>query len=177
MDNSYKKDNSSIEKHRLKHIGKLHEEMLKIKFDDKSLNWKASMVRHLALDASIFDYSMMDSTFISNYMLNTRKILTGLFQMIITIDHTWFSACVRVYCLSQNEFSYCITNLYKYVAKINHSNSWHLISRTCFHCKIHCAPLSVPPVMQHHKQKKPLQCRFRHIFTAYLHQFNKFQNF
>ena len=52
----YKKDNSSIEKH---HTGQFHKEKLKSKSEDKSLNWEASVVRRLALDASFFNYSMM----------------------------------------------------------------------------------------------------------------------
>ena len=49
---------------------------------------------------------------------------------------------------------------------LNYSNSWHLILQTCFHCKTYCVSLSVPPVMQFRKQKKPLQCRFWHILAC-----------
>ena len=59
----YKKDNFSNEKHHLKHMGRFHKEKLKNKLKDKSLNWETSMVRRLALDASFFHYSVMDSTY------------------------------------------------------------------------------------------------------------------
>ena len=59
--------NSSNEKHHLKHIGRFHKEKLENKYEDKSLNWKASVVRRLALesslDASFFDYLLMDLTY------------------------------------------------------------------------------------------------------------------
>ena len=97
-----KKDNSSSKKHHLKHTGQFHKEKLKNKFKDKSLNWEASTVRYFALDY-FFHCSMMDSTYYQQL-----HILTGLFQSIITIDHTVGSAIhVRVHCLSQNAFSFC----------------------------------------------------------------------
>ena len=64
---------------------------------------------------------------------------------------------------------------------LNHSDSWHLVSQTCFHCKTYCASLSVPLVMQYCKWKKPLQCRFWHIlacvYSLFLCHFSKFQKF
>ena len=57
------KDNSSMEKHHLKHIGQFYKERLKNKFEDKSQNWEASVVRCLALDASFFNYSTMNLTY------------------------------------------------------------------------------------------------------------------
>ena len=49
---------------------------------------------------------------------------------------------------------------------LNYSNSWHLVSQTCFHCKTYCISLSVPPVTQYRKRKKPLQCRLWHILAC-----------
>ena len=95
-------------------------------------------------------------------------MLTGLFQSILTIDHTWFSDS-RQSSLFEPKHAFLLHVSTKVTCTnmlLNHSNSWHLILQTCFHCETYCASLSVPPVTQYRKWKKPLQCRFWHILAC-----------
>ena len=88
---------------------------------------------------------------IRNYMQNTSKILTGLFQLILTIDHTWFNDSHQSALLEPKQvfLLYISTKVTYKNTSLNYSDSWYLISQTCFHCKTCCASLFVPPVMQY----------------------------
>ena len=127
------------------------------------------MVRRLALDASFFHYSMMDLTYYQQlhvkYKQNTywtlpidsnnRPYLVQRFagqSLLFEPKHVFLlHISTKVTCTNTS---------------LNYSNSWHLVLQTCFHCKTYCVSLSVPPVMQYRKQKKPLQCRFWHILAC-----------
>ena len=117
------KGNSSIEKHCLKHKGSFHKEKLKNKFEDKSLNWEALTLRRLALDASFFHYSMMDSTYYCQLRVNHQKNT----YWILPIDYNnrpyhWFSDSRQSSLLEPKHvfllhISTKVRNLYKHVAK------------------------------------------------------------
>ena len=49
----------------------------------------------------------------------------------------------------------------------NDFDDWHFVSQNCFRCQYHCIPLCVQRVTEYAKQKKPLECEFWHILSAY----------
>ena len=65
------------------------------------------MVRRLALVASFLDYSMMDLTYCQHLHVKHQQN-TGLFQLILTIDHTWFSDLHQSALFEPKQVSYCI---------------------------------------------------------------------
>ena len=67
--------------------------------------------------------------------------------MILRIDHTWFSYSHQSTFFEPKQVFLLYTNT-KVTCKntlVNHSNGWHFILLTCFHCKTYCASLSVAP--------------------------------
>ena len=120
---------------------------------------------------------MMDLTYYQQLRVNTSKTPTGLFQLILTTDHTWFSNLHQSALFEPKQvfLLYISTKVNCKNKSLNHSDSWHLILQTCFHHNLLCF-IVCTPVMQYCKWKKPLQCRFWHIFTAYFHHLNEFQN-
>ena len=57
---------------------------------------------------------------------------------------------------------------------LNNSDSWHLVSQTCFCCKTYCATPCDAILLT--EETITVQI-LAHMFTAYFHHFNEFQNF
>ena len=60
---------------------------------------------------------------------------------------------------------------------LNNSDDWRFVSHTCFHYQYYCISLCVQLVMQYAKWKKPLECKFWNILSAYFTTLMNSKNF
>ena len=166
-------------------MGWSHKEKLKNKFEDISLNWEASMIRHLALDVSFFDYSMMDRTYFQHlhvkHKQNTYWTLPSDSNNQLDLVQRkvqWFVSECTVWAKT----SFLLYISIKVTCKnmtLNHTNGWHLALQTCFHCKTYCASLSVLPVMQYPQTEETITMQIlAYAYSLFnFHDFNEFQKF
>ena len=104
-----------------------------------------------------------------SFACKTNRIVTGVLQSIETITHTWSVSTSSQSALFKQEhfLPYGSTRVTCRNTLLNDSDDWRFVSQTCFHCQYYCISLCVQLVTQYAKWKKPLECEFWHVLSAY----------